>query len=368
MNQICCLNPDCHNPPVPDNTKFCPNCGVLLVILRNRYHPVKTLGGGGFGKTYLAEDIDKLNEKCVIKQFAPQTQNTYALNKVKELFAEEAKRLKDLKHPQIPQLQAYFDVNDCLYLIQDFIDGEDLLIELANQATFNEQKIRTLLLNLLPVLKVVHSQNIIHRDIKPENIMRHRGDGKLFLIDFGASKQLQGTMRPGTVIGSFGYASLEQMEDRQVYPASDLFSLGASCFHLMTRVHPWNLWKTQGYSWVKEWRNHLQQSVSLELGQILDKLLKLEYQERYQSVDEVLLALKPQQVPSIKVPPTSPKSQKPLNLQTSQTLQTSKHRLIPQLIVILGLLLGAGSLGYWLKIQRQLSPDFSPPVTQPPAP
>lgn len=68
MPQICCLNPDCHNPSVPDITKFCPNCGVPLVILRNRYRSVKSLGGGGFGKTYLAEDVDKLNEKGVIKR------------------------------------------------------------------------------------------------------------------------------------------------------------------------------------------------------------------------------------------------------------------------------------------------------------
>ncbi|MFM6009030.1 MAG: protein kinase domain-containing protein, partial [Sphaerospermopsis kisseleviana] len=185
-------------------TKFCPNCGVPLVILRNRYRPVKPLGGGGFGKTYLAEDVDKLNEKCVIKQFAPQTQNTYALKKAKELFEQEAIQLKDLKHPQIPQLQAYFDEDDCLYLIQDFIEGENLLIELANQGTFDEGKIRNLLLDILPVLQIVHSNNIIHRDIKPENIMRRRSDGKLFLIDFGASKQLQGTMQPGTQIGTYG--------------------------------------------------------------------------------------------------------------------------------------------------------------------
>ena len=292
MTQICCLNADCHNPPIPDTTKFCPNCGVPLVILRNRYRPVKPLGGGGFGKTYLAEDVDKLNEKCVIKQFAPQTQSTYALKKAKELFEQEANQLKDLKHLQIPQLQAYFDEDDCLYLIQDFIEGENLLIELANQGNFNEQKIRDLLLDLLPVLQIVHGNNIIHRDIKPENIMRRRSDGKLFLIDFGASKQLQGTMRPGTKIGTFGYASLEQMEDREVYPASDLFSLGATCFHLMTGVYPGDLWNRQGYSWVKDWRKHLQQSVSLELGQILDNLLKLENPDRYRSVEEVLQALK----------------------------------------------------------------------------
>jgi hypothetical protein len=291
MNQICCLNPDCYNPSLPGTTNFCLNCGVPLVILKNRYRPIKPLAGGSFGKTYLAEDIGKLNEKCVIKQLAPQTQNSYALKKAKKLFEQEAKQLKELKHPQIPQLQAYFDEDNCLYLIQDFIEGNNLLEELANQGTFNEPKIQALLLNLLPVLKEVHSRNIIHRDIKPENIMR-RNDGKLFLIDFGASKQLQGTMRIGTKIGTFGYASLEQMEDREVYPASDLFSLGVTCFHLMTGVYPENLWNRQGFSWVKEWRKHLRNSVSPELGAILDKLLELEYEDRYHSAEAVLRDLK----------------------------------------------------------------------------
>ncbi|MBD2144873.1 bifunctional serine/threonine-protein kinase/formylglycine-generating enzyme family protein [Sphaerospermopsis sp. FACHB-1194] len=319
MNQICCLNPDCHNPTVADTTKFCPSCGIPLVILRNHYRPVKPLGGGGFGKTYLAEDTDKFNENCVIKQLAPQTQNTYALKKATELFEEEAKRLQQLQHPQIPRLQAYFEENGYLYLIQDFIDGENLLIELANGETFDERKIRKLLLEILPVLQIVHNQKIIHRDIKPENIMRRRSDGKLFLIDFGASKQLQGTMRPGTIIGSYGYASLEQMEDREVYPASDLFSLGASCFHLMTRVHPWNLWKTQGYGWVEKWRVHLQQPVSVELGKILDKLLQTEYQNRYQSSDKLLQVL---QTP----PPPPPQPPQPPQPPISQKLGSSQNQ------------------------------------------
>ncbi len=90
---ICCLNPDCHNPPNSDRTRFCTNCGTELVVLRNRYRPIKTLGSGGFGKTYLAEDTDKLNEPCLIKQFAPQVQGTASLNKATELFEQEAKRL-----------------------------------------------------------------------------------------------------------------------------------------------------------------------------------------------------------------------------------------------------------------------------------
>ena len=107
---ICCLNSACHNPSSADGTKFCISCGVPLVILRTRYRPVKFLGGGGFGKTYLAEDIDKLNETCVIKQLAPQVQGTAGLQKATQLFKEEARRLQQLgEHPQIPTLLGYFE-------------------------------------------------------------------------------------------------------------------------------------------------------------------------------------------------------------------------------------------------------------------
>ncbi len=58
----CCLDPACHNPPHPDGVMYCSNCGGFLIALRNRYRPIQSIGGGGFGKTYLAEDIDKLNE------------------------------------------------------------------------------------------------------------------------------------------------------------------------------------------------------------------------------------------------------------------------------------------------------------------
>jgi len=295
----CCLNPVCHNPPNPDGTLFCSKCGTRLVVLRNRYRPIKSLGGGGFGKTYLAEDIDKLNEHCVIKQFAPQMQGTDALNKATELFEQEAKRLQQLgKHSQIPTLLAYFKEDNHLYLVQEFIDGQNLLTELQQQGNFNEQKIKQLLLDLLDILKTVHQHKVIHRDIKPENIIR-RSDGKLVLIDFGASKQLTATVitQIGTTIGSFGYASLEQMQGGEAYPASDLYGVGATCFHLLSGIHPWELWQRQGYGWVTNWRQYLQQPVSQELGRILDRLLQEEYQRRYQSAEEVLQALNSETIP-----------------------------------------------------------------------
>ena len=107
---ICCLNPDCTKPENADGTKFCITCGTPLTILRNHYRPLSLLSDeGGFGRTYLAEDLDRLNEKCVIKQLCPQKQGTAVFGKVKDLFDDEAKQLQQLgEHPQIPQLLAYF--------------------------------------------------------------------------------------------------------------------------------------------------------------------------------------------------------------------------------------------------------------------
>jgi len=311
---ICCLNSACHNPSCPRGTKFCLKCGTQLVELR-RYRPIRQLGSGGFGKTYLAEDIERFNEQCVIKQFAPQSQGTSAFEIATRLFEEEARRLKQLgQHSQIPTLLAYFEQDKRLYLVQEYIEGQTLLDELELQGAFGEQKIREFLLDLLQVLKYVHQEKVLHRDIKPENIIRRKIDSKFVLIDFGASKQLSGTIltKQGTTIGSFGYAPPEQMDGGEAYPASDLYSLGATCFHLLSGINPWELWKRKGYSWINNWQQNLKQSVSLDLGCVLDKLLKEDYQKRYQSAEAVLQDLNrklPAPPPPV-TPPHKPSPQK----------------------------------------------------------
>jgi serine/threonine protein kinase len=375
---ICCLNPTCHNPLCPDVIKFCPSCGVPLVVLRNRYRPIKSLGSGGFGKTYLAEDIDKLNEQCVIKQFAPQVQGTKALAKATELFQQEAKRLQQLgEHHQIPTLLAYFEEDNCLYLVQQFIDGQNLLIELQQDRTFSEERIQKLLLDLLNILKFVHQHQVVHRDIKPENIIRRRGDSKLVLIDFGVSKQLTVTVinQPGTTIGSFGYAPLEQMEGGEAYPTSDLYSLGATCFHLLSGIHPWDLWKSQAYGWVMDWRQYLKQPVNQELGQILDKLLQEDYHQRYQSAKEVLEDLNtPSSASSVSAtqPITATLSSQPqLKVAPKIALQgkssSANSGLVNQngelsktlLVACAFLILAVGGYKYWQSLPRETTVQFS---------
>ncbi|MBW4687266.1 MAG: serine/threonine protein kinase [Komarekiella atlantica HA4396-MV6] len=309
---ICCLNPDCTNPLNPDEANFCLNCGIKLVsLLRNRYRIIKLLGRGGFARTYIAEDIDKLNEECVVKQLVRDQfyggRGSEAQKKATELFEREAKRLQELgKHNQIPTLYAYFKEGDYLYLVQEFIEGQNLLQELNQQGIFDELKIRELLSGLLPVLEVIHQQQVIHRDIKPENIIRRQSDGKLVLIDFGVSKQKTETVNstPGTIIGSLGYAPIEQIQLGEAYPASDIYSLGITCFYLLTNISPSQIWLKQGYSWASDWRQYLTQPLSQELGLIIDKLLQENHEQRYQSVKAILQDLNSLPAPQFIIPHT----------------------------------------------------------------
>lgn len=285
-----CLNPACQKPQNPPGGKFCQNCGSKLV-LRERYRALQKIGQGGFGRTFLAIDEDKPSKpSCVIKQFFPQDQGTNNAEKAAELFRQEAVRLDDLgKHPQIPELLAHFEQDNRQYLVQEFIDGRNLAEELAEEGAFNENQIRSLLFDLLPVLQFIHERQVIHRDIKPENIIRP-GDSQLVLVDFGAAKFVTGKIT-GTVIGSAGYVAPEQSIGKAVF-ASDIYSLGITCIHLLTGVEPFDLYSFSEGAWV--WRDFLTSPVSDNLGQILDKMLANALNQRYQSVAELLRDLQPQ--------------------------------------------------------------------------
>jgi serine/threonine protein kinase len=291
---ICCLNPKCQKPLNPDDAKVCQNCGTPLSLLRGRYQAIHLLGQGGFGRTYLALDEDRLNSRCVIKQFSPQVQGTKSLEKAVRLFNQEAVRLHELgEHAQIPALLAYFEQEGYLYLVQQFIEGQSLLQEMKQNGTFSERQIRDVFADILPVLRFVHRHQVIHRDITPMNILRRQADDRLMLIDFGVAKQISEEAGPGeagTRIGTEGYAPMEQFRGGKAYPASDLYSLGATCLHLMTGTRPDSLYDPLNGRWL--WREYLQQEkgvmVSDQLAHILDNLLKDLVNERYQSADEVM--------------------------------------------------------------------------------
>ncbi|GAB4379124.1 MAG: hypothetical protein Kow00121_32580 [Elainellaceae cyanobacterium] len=265
------------------------------MLLADRYRALKPIGQGGFGRTFLAVDEAETQiadpaaaatRVCVIKQLLPRQPGNDP--KAIALFREEAVRLEELgHHPQIPQLFAHLETDSAQYLVQEYINGQHLEAVLAAEGNFQERQIRDLLADLLPVLEFVHQHQVIHRDIKPENIIRPEQGDRLVLVDFGASKHLStpALMQTGTVIGSAGYVAPEQAMGRAEF-ASDLYSLGVTCVHLLTGMHPFDLYSVSEDTWI--WHQYLTRPVSSKLRRILERLLQKATNQRYRTASEVL--------------------------------------------------------------------------------
>ena len=313
-----CLNPTCENPQNSGDAELCHSCGSKLLLTNeqspsaSRYRTIKAIAQGGFGRTFLAVDETKppMFSQCVIKQFL--LQNT-AAEKAAQLFHQEAAQLETLgKHPQIPELIAHFEQEDRQYLVQEFIDGKNLAQELAQKGAFTETQIRQILNELLPVLHFVHKSKVIHRDIKPANIIRRRlspaplpalensyqpspFQKDIILVDFGAAKKVTETGLPqtGTIIGSAAYIAPEQLMGKAVF-ASDIYSLGVTCIHLLTHIPPFDLFDSTEDSWA--WRNYLKSAVSDDFGRIIDTMLQSATNRRYNSASAVIRHLNPKPV------------------------------------------------------------------------
>jgi WD40 repeat protein len=214
------------------------------------------------------------------------------------------------KHPQIPKLLAFFEVEGCQYLVQEYIEGRNLADRLSEKGVLKEIQIWYLLSELLPVLQFVHDNQLIHRDIKPSNII-HRsspqaspalavqehvhsvsGEGGrgLVLVDFGAAIPANsGPLKTETAIGSAEYAAPEQIKG-QAIKSSDIYSLGVTCIHLLTGMSPFDLFDIKADSWA--WRHYLKVPVSARLGRILDKMVQREPSKRYRSIEAILTDMK----------------------------------------------------------------------------
>nr|WP_317891639.1 serine/threonine-protein kinase [Tolypothrix sp. PCC 7601] len=270
---------------------------MISNLLAGRYKVLQVLGAGGFGKTYIVEDIHLPgNPKCVLKQLKPASDAPPVLETAKRLFEKEAETLQKLgSHDQIPRLLAYFEQNKDFYLVQELIDGHTLSRELLPGQRWTESQITEMLIESLSILGFVHSQGVIHRDIKPDNIIRRIADNKLVLIDFGAIKQVRNqSVMPGSqasisvAIGTPGYMPTEQSRGTP-RPSSDIYALGMIGIQALTGVYPHELQEDPDTGEIL-WQHLV--AASPELCDILHKMTRYHFKDRYQTADEALSAVK----------------------------------------------------------------------------
>ncbi|MDB9378815.1 CHASE2 domain-containing serine/threonine-protein kinase, partial [Nodularia sphaerocarpa] len=278
----------------------------LNTLLNNRYKITENLGIGGFSNTYLAQDIQRPgNPLCVIKQMRPANQDPEYIKVLRRLFNTEADIIETLgKHPQIPYLLAFFEENQQFYLVMEFIDGHPLSQEFIPEVPRSRAEVMNLLKEVLQVLVFVHSYGVIHRDIKPNNLIRRKTDGQIVLIDFGAVKQIQPQLQPEEqesqtiAIGTPSYAPGEQMSGMPRLN-SDIYALGMIGIQALTGVYPKvfrrdvNTGKviipTTSSTGEQIWQYWWQLADSTEeLTRVLDKMVHLDFTQRYQSAMEVL--------------------------------------------------------------------------------
>lgn len=268
-------------------------------LINHRYRILKALAEGGFGQTFLAEDLQlPSRRRCVVKQLKPDSLRLETAQTVQAHFAREAAVLESVSkgNSQVPDLYAYCSEGGRFYLVQEWVEGRPLH-EMVPPA-WSEERTVDFLLDVLPALALVHQHNIIHRDIKPENIILRAADQLPCLIDFGAVKAVMSTAvidelsdraaDRSIIVGTPGFMSPEQAAGRPTF-SSDLYSLGMTAIYLLTGRSPQDI-PVDSYTGQVLWQQYAS-GVSDRTAAILTRCIHLHPPDRYASAIELLAAL-----------------------------------------------------------------------------
>lgn len=338
------------------------------------YRIERQLASGGFGNTYLVRNV-AFDELYAMKEFFMRGVNMRNGNNVtvsvpdnhasyesqKEKFKKEAIRLRNLRNEHIVKVHDLFEENSTVYYVMDFIDGESLAEQIKHSGkAITEEQTWHILPQVLDALKKVHSQNIWHLDIKPGNIMLNK-KGDAFLIDFGASKQLNssGSQTSSALCYTPGYAPVEQVEqDMDKFgPWTDFYALGATLYYMQSlKQPPSSTALTEGDAF------DFPSTMSRQMKDTIIWMMKPSRKERPQSVDEILKLIAPMIANKAKAhevheayeankahEPQKPQSPQPVDETSLAMPQPEKqgHGLLYALITLL-LLAGLGAGAYFM--------------------
>ena len=277
-------------------------------LLQNgKYRIEKVLGQGGFGITYLARQQSTGQEVCVkeffMRDFCSRSANNYSvtlgtsankdlLERYRNKFIKEARTISTLDHPNIIHIYDIFQENGTAYYVMDYIDGESLSEMVKHRGTLPEQEAVNYIRAVGDALRYIHQRNINHLDVKPGNIMVRRSDSRVFLLDFGMSKQYDtaGNQTSSTPLGiSHGFAPIEQYSPEGIKafsPQTDIYSLGATLYYLITGATP----PPASELFASE-LDGFPSTISASVKKAIRLAMKPQKKERPQSVDDFLRLL-----------------------------------------------------------------------------
>lgn len=266
---------------------------MLGTILRSHYKIVKVLGIGKSGTTYLATDIDLVESPLYVVKKIEFIGNDGMLPSIAEqLFEKQGAIAHNIgQHPQVPSLLARFEEDGNRYLIREYIDGELLAQELTPGSIWSQTQVFDFLMDLVEILCLLHSFKYIHRDINPHNIIRRQSDGRFSLIGFSSVKDL-GNVWPTLpdedtrYLNDPSYVSYEQ-EQNMPQLNSDLYAVGTIAIQALTGKFPL---EKDSYTYELKWRDDV--NIDRRLVEIINRMVRPDYRNRYSSPLEALEALK----------------------------------------------------------------------------
>lgn len=261
-------------------------------VLNGRYEIVRRIGGGGMGAVYLAKDRNLGDAPRAVKEMVESHLDPAQHEKAIGDFKRESLLLTSLEHPCIPTIYDYFyDENGGrFYLVMKYISGGDLASRMraAIGGRLDEKTVTDWGMQVADVLDYLHSRPkpIIYRDLKPANLMIDGNTGRVMLIDFGIARWVTQQEKGVTAVGTMGYAPPELFSGR-VQPGSDIYSLGATMFHLLTGADPQDN-PLLIFDFSKNPRpRQIAPSLSSEMEQILMRCVEYKPEDRYRSAHEL---------------------------------------------------------------------------------
>jgi len=262
--------------------------GTALV---KRYHIQEVIGVGGMGSVYRARDLHfpSVTKLVAVKEMINTAPDPVVRQTIVQNFEREANILATLRHPSIPRIYDYFTEDDRSYLVEEFVHGKDLEAIITDTSGFlSEEQVLTWAIQLCDVLSFLHAHKpdpIIFRDMKPSNIMIDTA-GDVILVDFGIARTFQ-IGQKGTMIGTEGYSPPEQYRG-EVAPSADLYALGATIHHALTRRDPR---LEPPFSFAERPMRKINSRVSPELESVVNVALSYNPAERFPDAEAMKQAL-----------------------------------------------------------------------------